>query len=118
MRQMDCRHILKRSMTPWKPKERNRPSTFETMGDVIRCPATCGGHLVPAPRPRIQGKLSPWTRTGGHDLSYSVCWIAESSHFPFWYRMKVQTSLVSAGVSSLPSTTYPGSPRFFASDTV
>ena len=116
---MDCRHILKRSMIPWKPKERNRPSMFKTMGE--RYPVR--GRLAvvisyPLAGSRIQGKLSPWTRTGGHDLFYSVCWIAESSHFPFWYRMKVQTSLVSAGVSSLPSTTYPGSPRFFVSDTV
>ena len=36
--------------------------------------------------------------------SPSYCWIAESNHFPFWYRINVQTSLDSVGVSSLPST--------------
>lgn len=33
----------------------------------------------------------------------SYCCIAESSHFPFWYRMNVHTSVDSVGVSSLPS---------------
>jgi hypothetical protein len=33
----------------------------------------------------------------------SYCWIAESSHFPSWDRMKVQASPDSVGISSLPS---------------
>jgi len=42
-------------------------------------------------------------RSSGSIPSY--CWIADSSHFPSWDRMKVQASPDSVGVFSLPSTT-------------
>ena len=47
---------------------------------------------------------------------HSYCWIAASRHCPSWIRMKVQASPDSVGISSLPSTRYPGSPCFFVRD--
>jgi hypothetical protein len=52
----------------------------------------------------------------GHSSPFSFYWIADSRHSPSWIRMKVQASPDSVGISSLPSTRYPGSPCFFVRD--
>ena len=71
-------------------------------------------HIDPATRERgqeteaatiVTASGSKNRRLGSHGRrvgSYAICWIAESNHFPFRYRMKVQTSLDSVGFSSLP----------------